>query len=336
MRWVLSLLFLFGSLQSMTKATVPHALAENIGVHTAQYQDEKRQRPVLVEIWYPTDQTGPVDSPEDPVWEHPKEIRDVPIAEGKYPLILMSHGHGGDRRDRSWLVNHLVKNGFIVASVEHYGNSWRNYNPVLTLHFWDRAKDITFTISELLKDPLLKKRIDPAKIGFIGYSLGGMTGLILGGARAQNVKTCAIEFLKRYKEIDRINLEMIEHTDFSEAQGNFTDARIKALALLSPAAFAISAESFRKVKVPVALVASEEDEVLPHQEHALKIVEYLKPAKLKLFRDKVSHYVFLNRVSDVGKSLLRPDIQTERIQTDRLKIHEEVGQFLAAFFKEHL
>lgn len=336
MRLILFFLFIVVSLHSMAKGRLVRPLPQNIGVHTAQYQDEKRGRPVLVEVWYPTDQTGPIDQPEDPVWEHPKEIRDVLIFGGKYPLIMMSHGHGGDRRDRSWLVEHLVKKGYIVASVEHYGNSWRSYNPTLTLRYWERAKDISFAISELIKDPLLKKQIDSARIGFIGYSFGGMTGLALGGAKAQNVKNIAVEYLKKYEEIDKINLEMVENTDFSEAQGNFVDRRIKALALLSPATFAIPPESFKKIKVPVALVASEEDEILPHEEHALKIIEYLKPAKLKLFRDRVSHYVFLNRVSDVGKSFLRPDIQTESIQADRVKIHEEVGQFLIAFFKEHL
>lgn len=336
MKWLLSFLLIAGSIHPMSKAPPKRPLSEYIGVHTAKYHDEKRGRPVLVEVWYPTEKAGPFDQPEDPVWEHPKEVRDVPIADGKYPLILMSHGHGGDRRDRSWLVEYLVKNGFVVASVEHYGNSWRSYNPVLTLKFWERAKDISFAISTIVKDPMLKKHIHSSQIGFVGYSLGGMTGLALGGAKIQGMKQIAVEYLKKYKEFDKINLELVEKTDFSEAHGNFADKRIKALALLSPAAFAIPPDSLEKVKVPVALVASEEDEILPHQDHALKIVEYLKPARLKLFKDKVSHYVFLNRVSDVGKSLLRADIQTEKIQTDRLKIHEEVGHFLVDFFKEQL
>lgn len=324
------------SLHPMAKAGFSGALAENIGVHTAKYQDEKRNRPVVVEVWYPTELSGPIDFPEDPVWEHPKEIRDVPIAKGKHPLILMSHGHGGDRRDRSWLVEPFVKGGFIVASVEHYGNSWRNYNPLITIRFWERAKDISFAITELFKDAVLKDRIDPKRIGFIGYSLGGMTGLALGGAKAQNVKKIALEYLNKFKEVDKVNLEMVEAADFTEAEGNFSDQRIKALALLSPAAFAFSSDSLKKITVPVALIASEGDEILPHEEHALRVLENLKPAKMRIFKDKVSHFVFLNRVSDVGKGLLRPDIQTEAIQTDRLKVHEEIGKFLVAFFKEHL
>lgn len=317
----------------MSKAPPPALFAENIGVHTEKYEDTKRDRPVVVEIWYPTDRVGPIDQPEDPVWVHPNEIRDVPPSIGKFPLIMMSHGHGGDRRDRSWLVEYLVKNGYMVASVEHYGNSWRSYNPLLSLRFWERARDVTFAITSLLKDPFFKKQIDPSRIGFIGYSLGGMTGLALGGAKAQNVREIVIQQQELFKEID---LELIKQIDFSEAHGNFIDKRIKALVLLSPAAFVFPEKSFKSVKVPVALVASEGDEVLPFQEHALKIIEYLAPAKLKLLRDKASHYVFLNRVSDVGKGLIREEIQTEIIQSDRLIIHKEVGDFVTAFFKEHL
>jgi predicted dienelactone hydrolase len=334
MRYLFCAIVIFGSLQAMSKAPkLVVDLPENIGVHTEKFEDSKRNRPVVVEIWYPTDRTSPVDQPEDPVWEHPKEIRDAPPASGKFPLIMMSHGHGGDRRDRSWLVEYLVKSGYIVASVEHYGNSARSYNPLLSLRFWERARDITFALSSMLKDPFFRNQIDANRIGFVGYSLGGMTGLALGGARAQNVKEVIAQQQETLKEIDP---ELVKQIDFKEAQGSFLDKRIKALVLLSPAAFIYPAQSFKSIKVPVALVASEGDEILPHQEHALKIIKYLAPAKLKLLRDQVSHYVFLNRVSAVGKDVIREEIQTEVIQADRITVHKEVGDFVLEFFKEHL
>ena len=288
-----------------------------------------------MEVWYPTHRTGPIDQPEDLAWVHPSEVRDGELADGKYSLIVMSHGHFGDRRDRSWLVETFVKNGFIVASVEHYGNSWRSYNPLLSLRFWERARDISFAITQILKDPSLSRYIDPKRIGFVGYSLGGMTGLALGGAKAENVREIVIKQQESFKDIQ---LDLVKEVDFTEAQGSFADKRIKALALLSPAAFVYTPQSFKNIKVPVALVASEGDEVLPFKEHASKVIEYLSPArlKLKLLRDKVSHYVFLNRVSDAGKELASDEIQTETIQTDRLTVHKEVGDFLALFFKEHL
>ncbi len=320
----------FSAAHAMSK---PSFSKENIGVHTIQYNDPKRERPIVVEVWYPTQEQGPFDEAEDLVWVHPKEIRDVLPSQGKHPLIIMSHGHGGDRRDRSWLVEYLIDSGYIVASVEHHGNSWRSYNSLLTLRFWDRAKDISFAITKLIKEPFLRKKIDRNRIGFIGYSMGGMTGLALAGAKAQNVKEIVKKLQSSYQEIDP---ELVEQIDFEEAHQSFFDRRIKAMVLLSPAAYIFSPSAFKNIKVPVALVASEGDEILPFKEHALKVIQYLKGAKLKLLKDKVSHYVFLNRVSDTHKNMIREEIQTEEIQADRMKFHKEVGNFVKAFFKEHL
>lgn len=332
MKMLLVVFFACSSLQAMSKAQVAED-SKQIGVHTLEYEDPKRNnRSVVVEVWYPTLQSGPYDTPKDPIWVHPNEIRDVEPSSGRHPLIMMSHGHGGDRRDRSWLVKHLVSHGYIVASVEHYGNSWRNYSTLISLRFWERSKDISFAISKLLKDPYLHRKIDQKKIGFVGYSLGGMTGLSLAGARAQNVKAIIKKLQASVKEIDDATLESI---DFNEANDSFYENRIKAMVLLSPAAFIFPPQSIRSIKTPIALVVSEGDEVLPHKEHALKLIKH-GSFKLKMLRDKVSHYVFLNRVSDIGRVLIRNEMQTDKIQADRLHIHKEVGEFITDFFRKQL
>lgn len=334
MKFFIGLLLALGSLQAMSKAPPPQAVAENIGVRTLQYEDAKRKRPVVVELWYPTEQKGPLDETVD-VWVHPKEIRDVPMARSnkKYPLIIMSPGYKGDRRYLSWLVEYLTQSGFVVASIEHHGTSWRSYSPLLSLRFWERARDVSFAIGKILNEPSLKDRIDPNRIGFAGYSLGGMTGLALGGATAENVKEIVKAHRDRIKEID---LDLVEQTDFSDAHDSFLDLRIRAIALLCPANFVFSPRALKQIKVPVALVASEGDEVLPFKEHAEQIIKHLVPVKLKLLRDKISHYVFLNRVSDVGKEVVAKEVQTETIEQDRLTVHKEVGHFLSDFFQEKL
>lgn len=330
MTWLFYLFFSLASLEAMSRS--PRAQVENIGVRTLKYEDPKRQRPVLVEFWYPTQEAGPFDAPPDPVWVHPNEVRDAPILKGKRPLVLMSHGHGGDRRDRSWLVETLIKSGFLVASVEHHGNSWRSYHPLLTLRFWERARDISFALSELLTDSSIKPYIDAKQVGFVGYSLGGMTGLALAGAEARNVKEEIIQF---HKEHQGTLEKEIEEIDFKEAHENFRDPRIKALVLLAPAAFIFPPESLQAVKAPVALVALEDDELLPFQKHAKKVIEYLAVAKLKLYQKNVSHYVFLNRVSPLGKEVLREELRTDTIESDRLTVHKEVGVFVTDFFKKY-
>lgn len=328
MRFIFCLIFVFGSLQAMSRAP-----ASDIGVRTLEYIDAKRNRPVVIELWYPTKHSGPLDQATDDYWIYPNEIRNSPVTEGKFPLILLSHGQGGDRRNQSWLADVLVKKGFIVASVEHHGNSWRTYDALMSLHFWERARDISFAIDQLLQEPLLRNRILPEKIGFVGYSLGGMTGLSLAGAKAQNVKAIVKAQQANFKEIE---LSLVEQMDFSEAERDFSDPRIKAMALLTPATFIFPSQSLGSVKIPIALIASEDDEVLPFQEHALHLIQFLSPAKLKVFKDKISHYAFLNRVSDKGKKVLKVEYQNESLQKDRLKVHREAAQFICDFFDEYL
>lgn len=313
------------SLHAMSKAA-----PQFVGVKTLEWHDEARNRPVVVELWYPTQKEGPLEEESD-VWIHPKEVRNSPIMTRttKYPLILMSHGHFGDRRYLSWLVESLVSNGFVVASVEHYGNAWRSFNPLLSLRFWERARDITYALNQLSKDP----QLDLNKIGFIGYSLGGMTGLSLAGAKAENVKET---LLSLKEELPEMEPEMLEQIDFTEAHGSFFEPRIRAMALLSPARFVFPTHSLKEVKLPVAIVASEGDEVLPFKQHAHQIITHLIPKKLKMLKEKVSHYVFLNRVSSKGKAVIRPNLQTAEIEKDRVLVHKEVSQFVADFFKEQL
>jgi predicted dienelactone hydrolase len=290
---------------------------------------------VVVEFWYPTTENNvPLDPTEDSVWIHPKEMRDVSISTTKttYPLILMSHGHRGDRRERTWLVEPLVRQGFVVASVEHYGSAWNQYDPLASFRFWDRAKDISFALTSILQDPHIEGRIHTEKIGFIGYSMGGMTGLALAGAEARYAREIAIA---QQQQVGEVPLEALDKIDFSEAEKNYQDARIKSILLLCPATFVYGPETLKRIKTPIGLVVSIDDEILPHKEHASKLLKYITPKKLKLMRNKTSHYAFLNKMTDRGYQLLQKASATPSAQNWG-NVHKEVATFTIKFFQETL
>lgn len=305
---------------------------DSIGVRTLRLEDEARKRPVVVELWYPTDECAPSEENLGAVWVHPKEARNVSLSKEKktYPLIVMSHGNRGDRRDRSWLAEHLVKQGFIVASLEHHGNAWTSFHPLLSLRFWDRARDVSFAIDRLLEDPLLKTSIDPEKIGFVGYSLGGTTGIALGGGIAHDFKEALYKHKDKYQGL---TAETLEGVDFSEAYLEYKEPRIKAILLICPAVFIYPAETLKKIRVPIGLIATLHDEVLPHEEHAYQIVKNAAVSKLKILRDKISHFAFLNRVTEDGKKVLPFGVEADGKPDP---IHEETGRFAVDFFRSHL
>jgi predicted dienelactone hydrolase len=311
--------------------------SEAIGVRTFRFIDQNRNRPVAVELWYPVSSSFPVsDESADAVWIHPREARDAPLPSGsRFPLILMSHGHKGDRRERSWLADTLVRQGYIVAAVEHFGNTWNQYNALLSMCFWERARDVSFTLDALLGDPSLAKILDPAKVGFVGYSLGGMTGLALAGAVAKNTRELARQKSQALAG-EAVPPEAIGLFDFDAAERSYKEPRIHSMLLICPANFLYPPESLRQITIPVGLVAAINDEVLPYKEHAYQIIKHLVPHKLKLMRKEISHYTFLNRVTEAGRKILDKAIQNDPPCCDKASVHREVGIFAVEFFKETL
>lgn len=305
----------------------------SVGVQTFQFFDASRDRPVTVEIWYPTEENAAIlDLTDDCVWEHPKEKRNAKLSEknSKYPLIIMSHGNRGDRRERTWLADSLVKKGYIVASVEHYGNSWKDYNPLSSICFWERAKDITFSLDQILNQEAIASKINSNKIGFVGYSMGGMTGLALAGAQAKHLREIA---KVQISQLPGVPLAVLDSIDFSEGEKNLREERIKSFLLICPASFAYSADSLKSIKTPVGLIASIDDEVLPHKEHAQKILKGLVPRKLKLLRNKTSHYAFLNKMTKKGVEVLQ---KIAPVDADWTPVHKEATSFAIKYFEETL
>ncbi|MBI2391848.1 MAG: hypothetical protein HYV09_19815 [Deltaproteobacteria bacterium] len=95
---------------------------------------------VVTELWYPADKGTEAGKKRDvydmrewlPAAERSKipdaetplhqtdAYRDLPVSkQGKYPIVLFSHGLGGYRLQTSFLMTHLASWGFVVAAPEH-------------------------------------------------------------------------------------------------------------------------------------------------------------------------------------------------------------------------
>ena len=51
------------------------------------------------------------------------------LADGKFPLVVLSHGLGGNQYNISWLATALVTHGYIVAGVNHPGTTSGDFAP---------------------------------------------------------------------------------------------------------------------------------------------------------------------------------------------------------------
>jgi len=195
-----------------------------VGVTTTVFVDESRHddatdssRTMLTEIWYPTTALGtqfPKNKMSDFVLKganpgigmaikmaFKKDVaeldetfeneayRDAPVAEGKFPLVVFSHGNGGFRMQSVFWCEHLASHGYVVVAPDHTGNAAATVvDNKLVLHdssareqaAIDRPLDVRFLIDMIGKwnkgaDSRFNGRLDMEKIAVGGHSFGGMT-----------------------------------------------------------------------------------------------------------------------------------------------------------------
>ena len=186
--------------------------ADNVvGTATLDLQDSTTGRKVTSELWFKTAADARIEqfSPRPP-------LRAIPIAPNaepqpplrKQPLIMISHGNWGSRFSQGWLALELVKSGYVVLSTSHPGTVSDDQSAAGRYRLWDRSRDVSFALDEVLKTPKWAALIDHDRIGFVGHSFGGWTGVSLAGGRydaAGQRAFCANSRTKRRRPLrDRI------------------------------------------------------------------------------------------------------------------------------------
>lgn len=342
LKWVVAivlpllLIMPFGWKWNFFKSCILHP--SKTGITTLNFYDESRERPVVTEVWYPVDQSVPAKSAAG-FWVRCDEARDAAIStqKKKYPLVIISHGNGADRFTISWLAEILAANGYIVAAMDHYGNTWNNKIPECYTRPWERPKDITFVIDQMLENPRFADKIDQKRIGFAGYSLGGATGIWVAGAVARAISDEELITACKKDLSHVVSHAVIEQTNFNEARESFADKRVSAFLLMAPAlGWLFDESSLETVSSPVYIYGAEKDKEAPVETNAKLFAKKISKATLKIFPGDCDHYIFINNASQLGKRLLDPKLHEDRSTLGRNKIHEDIGKNAIDFFASHL
>jgi predicted dienelactone hydrolase len=315
----------------------------NVGQRTFSFEDKTRGRKLITEVWYPTAEQS---SGEDgsPFIRIPT-AREASLATGKYPLILFSHGTGGGRLTVEWFCAGLAAQGFVVAAVDHFGNTYDNPIPVEFVKFWERPQDIRFVIDQLLVTPEISSAIDADKIGAAGFSLGGFTSIALSGAKMDYQafeKYLQTEGGKKEADIP----EMPGLSSFfgkPEIQESFkkapplNDKRIKSVFVMSPAIGQTfpTKENFKDVTVPVYIVAAANDQMAPLKTNAAHYAKMIGTSQYKTLGGEAGHYVFLNEAKDFMKKDA-PMFFADPPGVNRKAIHDLVLQLALEHFRKTL
>jgi predicted dienelactone hydrolase len=142
-----------------------------------------RPRPLEASVWYPSaTETYTVPLGANPAFTGTMVQVGTAIAEGRHPLVIVSHGSGGNIDNLGWLAEGLVARGAIVAGVNHPGATSGDSSPRQLPMTIDRTRDLQALLATLTADPAFGPRIDSGNVTALGFSLGGATVLAAGGA----------------------------------------------------------------------------------------------------------------------------------------------------------
>ena len=320
--------------------------------------DSTGKRPLETAIWYPAEagakqSASHLGPPGIPFFHLGWVALDAPLAVGeeRWPLVVLSHGTGGSLLGLSWLAEHLAARGYVVAAVTHHGNSIaaNDVAPQGFFLWWERARDLTLVIDELERDPTFGPRIDSSRVGAAGFSLGGHSVLLLGGARIDLeafrkwcegpeavVANCspppeALDFAPGEMDWeDPVTLASLERSDVS-----YLDPRIRAIYSIAPAvANAMTPSSLASMEVPVRLVVGADDTMAPANINAQHVARYAPMASLWI-QQEVDHYTFLPTCGWAGRWLVE-EICAEREGVPRSGVHADTSRDAGVFFARYL
>jgi len=280
-----------------------------VGSRSLRVMDEPKGISFPVLVMYPT------RVPSAPVTFGPYSIDvapDAPVAEGRFPLVVISHGSGGSHLAYRTIGAYLAKNGYIVALPEHPGNNRNNNELNGTVEsLTNRPRHVRLTMDTVSSDALLADGVQPDSAAIIGHSMGGYTALAVAGGTPWSETGQKIEVVP--------------------------DGRVKALVLMAPAtAWYLPEDALSKVETPILMLVAEHDPFTPrgHSELVLDRVPERARVTCRVV-ENAGHFSFLSPFPlAMRNASFPPSMDPEGF--DREKFHERLNAELLDFLERTL
>ncbi|WP_085902763.1 alpha/beta hydrolase family protein [Kiloniella majae] len=230
-----------------------------VGVRSLSVESPERSAPLNVMIWYPAGVGGQTTTVgQNAVFEGTVAQKNVSVATGKFPTVLLSHGGMRSASNQSaWLASQLVTRGFMVVDVKAPPLGYDDAI-LANVELWKRPADISATLTALENKPEWATHIDRQRIGAVGFFLGGTSVLSLVGGSIEKEK-----FVRSCDEIDKgmdcawfekfdVDLRKIDLTGLDQKH---RDTRIKGAVVIDPELTeSLSDQSLSNVSVPIRVI----------------------------------------------------------------------------------
>lgn len=345
-----------------------------VGVMLRNFVDEGRKnwqgtgpRPLVTVVWYPVDAGAKLKAPDyGTPSEFAKYFVSYPLAEGaeisrqsrKYPLIVVSHGSTSSALSLEWFGYYLASRGYIVAAVNHHGDTPAEPGGPLPQGFgtqWERAKDLSVLIDKMLGDSFFGPHIDANRIGAAGHSAGGATVIELAGAifypdqiqdfcKANNDAdpNCHLPPMVQQRLDKLLELEKtdpIVQDSMRRSKLPYNDPRVKAVFAMAPAiGIAHTDASLKAIGIPVGIVAGRADDITPLSTNAERFANLTTTSTLTVLPENVGHATFGSLCTPAG--INGPDwvhwVCHDEAGVDRATVHQQTGELAMELFEKAL
>jgi predicted dienelactone hydrolase len=236
----------------------------------------------------------------------------APVTQGRFPLVVISHGNGGSHLLYRGIATHLAQHGYVVVMPEHHGNNRRdNALEGTDENLALRPRHAGLALDAVAAHDLFAAHVQRDNVAFIGHSIGGYTALAAAGG------TPWTQAGKRV-EVQR-------------------DTRIRALVLLAPAtAWYMPQGSLRRVTAPILMLTAEHDAFTPPWQAEL-VLNGVPDRSRVAWRvvENAGHFSFL---SPFPPSMKRPDFRpaTDPPGFDRDAFHRQLPAEILVFLEKQM
>ncbi|MDR5781029.1 lipoprotein signal peptide [Caballeronia sp. LZ065] len=258
-----------------------------------------------------------------------------PLADGlKHPLVMFSHGAGGNGSGYAWFGEYLASHGYIVALLYHYrANTFDSSALYVRNRLWQRPRDISIDITHLLNDPAWGPRIDARQIGVAGHSQGGFTALWIGGATVNPERFAT--FQRAWQNNENLPLYLREHMHADPTPAlHVRDGRVKAAFAMAPGdiqGFGMDAAGLHNMAIPAYIIVGAGDTTTPPEDNAEFAAKHISRATLDIMPGPVGHEIFGNECDQLGRENY-PEACADAAGIDRVKLHDYIGDAAVRFF----
>jgi predicted dienelactone hydrolase len=236
-------------------------------------------RKLKLEVWYPAtlssnekemvvydEVMGSSNDPKRPIIPftfNGRAARDAKAfsSEGKFPLIIVSHGYLGSRLLLTYLTENLASKGYIVVAIDHAESTFRDA-AAFPSTLLNRSKDVLFVLNQMAEigksNEFFKGTIDADNTALIGYSMGGYGVLNVAGAGYSD------NSLKLFGALTGGSKALETRLGSNAEYKASFDSRIKAVVAFAPWGMergVWDTESLKGLKIPTFFFAGSQDDI---------------------------------------------------------------------------